>query len=445
LKTAGGSAGHIARICQHFRRRSGTGLEDPRDVTFLIFLTIVALIAYRTVPRETLAQLPRGVLAYAAAFRKNRRAETAPFYEALAARSKWLVATPAIAVVAALTYVLVPAKSLVSIGPLTTNGEWWRLVTAMFTHGGLFLLLVNVAALAQTGRVVERLVGRFALIAAFTASGVLAGLMTISSHPLQPAFGASSAVAGLYGMLLVVFVTGRLHRSDVTIPPAVLKQAAPIALVFVIANLVDHGSNVMADLVGFIVGVAVGVFVARDVSEQQPSSREVAMALGGAFMIAIAAAIPLRGILDVKPELEKVVALERGTAKTYADGAARQRAGALTADGLAKLIAASIVPALRAEDEHLASLKHVPRENEASVADARHYLSLRIDSWTLRIQSLREPAGPPDQVRVTDGDQAAAFRARAQARHRASGLSRGRAEAAEREALDAFARIAPAS
>lgn len=414
-------------------------------MTFLIFLAVAALIAYRTVPRETLAQLPRVAVAYVSAFRKNGRAETAPFFEVLAARMRWPLVTSAIALAAVLAYLFVPVTSLVSVGPRTTNGEWWRLVTALFAHGGLLMLLVNVAALANIGRVLERLVGRFALITAFVAPGVLAGLMWISSHPLQPAYGASSAIAALYGMLLVVFVTGRLHRSDVTIPPAVLKQSAPIALLFLIANLVDHGSNVTADLVGFVVGVAIGVFVARDVSEHQPATREVAMAFGGAFIIAIAAAIPLHGILDVKPELEKVVALERTTAQTYTDGAARQRAGKLTADGLAKLIGTSIVPALRAEDDHLASLKHVPHENEAAIADARHYLSLRIDSWTLRIQSLHEPAGPPEPVRAADGDSAAAFRARAQARHRATGLSRGRAEAAEREALDAFARIAPTS
>jgi hypothetical protein len=47
-------------------------------VTFLIFLAVAALIAYRTVPRETLAQLPRVAVAYVSAFRKNGRAETAP-------------------------------------------------------------------------------------------------------------------------------------------------------------------------------------------------------------------------------------------------------------------------------------------------------------------------------------------------------------------------------
>jgi membrane associated rhomboid family serine protease len=414
-------------------------------VTFLIFLVAAGLIAYRTVPKDTTAQLPRLVLAYVKAIRNYGRAEAAPFYEALAARKRWVVATSAIVLVNVVAWRMAAFDSLINVGTHTTNGEWWRLVTAMFAHHSLLLLAIDVAAILQIGLVVERLVGPFAFVTTFAASGVLAGLTTVSAYPLQPSSSASSAVAGLYALLLVSFVAGWRHRSDVTIPVVAMKRFVPVAVVFILASLIDHAWNVRADVVGFVIGIVIGAFTAHDVSEHQPSPRHVAMALGGAFIIAVAAAIPLRGILDVKPELEKVVALERSTAKTYEAAAGRLRTGGMTNDALAKLIGTSIVPALRAEDDHLAGLKHVPHENEGAIADARHYLRLRIDSWTLRVESLREPAGPPDTVRVASGDTAAAFRARAQARHRASGLSRGRAEAAEREALDAFARIAPTS
>ena len=414
-------------------------------MTFLIFLVVAALIAYRAIPKDTTAQLPRLVLTYVAIVRDFGRAETAPFHAALATRGRWLVATSALAVLSVVSYKFAPFDMMASVGPRTTNGEWWRLVTAMFAHGGLLLLVVDVAALVQLGSVLERLVGRFAFVTTFVASGLLAGLTTLSTHPLQPYSSASGGLAGLYALLLVSFVAGRLHRSDVTIPIAEIKRAAPIAAAFVVVNLIDHSWNLTADFVGFVVGIGVAAFVGYDVSEGWPSTRHVAMALGGAFIVTVASAIPLRGILDVKPELQKVVALEHRTTQMYDSGAARMRAGAITADGLASLIKTSILPALQAEDDRLAALKHVPSENAASIADARRYVHLRIDSWTLRIQSLREPSGPPDPVRVADGESPAAFRARAQARHRAVGIARGRAEAAEREALDAFARIGPAS
>ena len=414
-------------------------------MTFLIFLVVASLIAYRAIPKDTSAQLPRLVLTYVAAVRHYGGAETEAFYEALTARTRRVIAASALALASLLAYKLVPFASLASVGPRTTNGEWWRLVTAMFAYSNALQLVISLAAFVQLSNVLERLVGRLAFVTAFTASGVLAGLVPLSSHPLQPASTASSAIAGLYGLMLVSFVAGRLHRSDVTVPFVVLKRMAPLAAAFAIASLADHAWNVTADLAGLVVGMAVGVFVAHDVSEGHPSTRLVMMACGATLIFTVAAAIPLRGILDVKPELEHVVALERTTAQTYETAAARVRTGAMTGDALATLIANSIVPALRAEDDRLAALKHVPEENQPSIADARRYLRLRIDSWTLRMQSLHEPSGPPDSIRVADGDSAAAFRARAQARHRASGLTRGRVEAAEHEALEAFARLGPAS
>ena len=69
-------------------------------------------------------------------------------------------------------------------GPLTTNGEWWRLVTASFVHTGLFHLLVNVAVLCQLGAVLERLAGRPTFTAVYISAGVFAGLISLSSYPV---------------------------------------------------------------------------------------------------------------------------------------------------------------------------------------------------------------------------------------------------------------------
>ena len=44
--------------------------------------------------------------------------------------------------------------------PRTTNGEWWRLCSAMFVHQGAVAVLVNAAAIVQLGFILERLVGR---------------------------------------------------------------------------------------------------------------------------------------------------------------------------------------------------------------------------------------------------------------------------------------------
>ena len=75
--------------------------------------------------------------------------------------------------------------------PRTTNGEWWRLVTAMFVHWGLLHLIADVAGLAQIGRLTERLVGPTTFAFVFVAAGLVSGLRELSVHPVAVNAGAS--------------------------------------------------------------------------------------------------------------------------------------------------------------------------------------------------------------------------------------------------------------
>jgi hypothetical protein len=84
-----------------------------------------------------------------------------------------------------------------------------------------------------------------------------------------------------------------------------------------------------------------------------------------------------------------------------------------------------IIPELRAAESRLHELGRVPSEHQPLVAQAQAYLTLRSESWRLRAESLRE--------RQSDGG-----RARAEADYRASLARRGKADAAERSALEAL-------
>jgi hypothetical protein len=213
-----------------------------------------------------------------------------------------------------------------------------------------------------------------------------------------------------------------------------------VAAIVALTNIAGGGPAAWIDAAGLLVGVAFGAAVAFDVREGIPSPRRVGIAAGVAVVALIAAAIPVRGILDVKPELQRVIAVEKETAAAYDTAAAQLKKGRITVDALAQTIDRSIVPVLKSADERMAKLKGVPQEDQPRVADAREYLRLRAESWTLLAQSLRE-AAPVSAAR--DGSQAldAMYRTRAQARHRSSAVARGKAEAAERAALDALGRF----
>ena len=423
-------------------------------MAFLAFLIVAALVTYRSTTPEQRQQVPRVAGAWVAAFVHRRRREIESFHTALLKRMPHAFVTAALVVLTIVAFFATAgrghdAAALVgagaSLGTRTTHGEWWRLLTANLVQTGFLMLIVNIAALAQAGAVVERLVGRAAFAATVAAAAVLSQLTTIAFHPLEVSAGASGAVMGLYGLLAVTIVTGRLHQSDVTVPNAALKQFAVVFAVFLLANLADHVSHAGGDVVGLLVGIVFGVVFARDVSAGPAPRRPVWMAAGGAALVAIVAAIPLRNILDVKPELQRLVDIEQRTSSTYDAAEAKMRKRAITTDALARVIDTAIVPALEAADARVAGLSRVAAEDRGRVADARAYLRLRIESWKLRAQSLRDSVAPAVQTpRVEPGaDPAAVLRASAQARHRSNSLVRGRAEAAEREALETLNRIAP--
>src|SRR5215216_174260 len=65
-------------------------------------------------------------------------------------------------------------RDFVLYGPLVADGEWWRLLTAGFLHGGLFHLLLNMYALYFLGRMLEPALGHVRFAALYFAS-LLAG------------------------------------------------------------------------------------------------------------------------------------------------------------------------------------------------------------------------------------------------------------------------------
>ena len=101
-------------------------------------------------------------------------------------------------------------------------------------------------------------------------------------------------------------------------------------------------------------------------------------------------AIHLRTLTDVRPEIDRVFALETRTAATYETAVKQFRLGTLDAGSLAQVIERTIEPELQALRLRLASLDRVSRGDQPRVARAAGFLELRSTSWRLRAQALHD-------------------------------------------------------
>ena len=139
--------------------------------------------------------------------------------------------------------------------PLTTNGEWWRLLTNIFLHGGLMHLLANMYGLLFVGIFLEPRLGKIKYAAVYLATGVLASIASLWWHDATVSVGASGAIFGLYGVFLALLLTK-------VYPKEFNKAFLASTLIFIGYNLlmgltggIDNAAHIGGLISGFLIGL----------------------------------------------------------------------------------------------------------------------------------------------------------------------------------------------
>jgi membrane associated rhomboid family serine protease len=103
-------------------------------------------------------------------------------------------------------------------GPFVDDGDWWRLVTAMFLHGFLLHIVFNMFALWVIGRPVELYLGPTRFLILYFVSGLAGSAGALVQSPTTPVVGASGAIFGVLGAMMILEwqVTGRLAGNALT-------------------------------------------------------------------------------------------------------------------------------------------------------------------------------------------------------------------------------------
>jgi len=139
--------------------------------------------------------------------------------------------------------------------PLIYGGQYWRLLTAGFLHGGFMHIFMNSWSLFILVREVEQFYGTSRLIFAYVFSTFTGFLCSLYWSPGSLSLGASAACFGMIGIMLAM---GVRHRAD----PLAQAVRAHYGQWFVIGLVLSFmpGIDIAAHIGGFIGGFLVGWF-----------------------------------------------------------------------------------------------------------------------------------------------------------------------------------------
>ena len=138
-------------------------------------------------------------------------------------------------------------------GELTfVYGEWWRLITPIFLHGGLLHIAMNTFALLQLGPLTEHTYGRDRFVVVYLFSGItgffasqIFGSFTV---------GASASLSGLIGLLLVYAYR---HHGSSAFKQVMLQNAILLLIVSFAFPIVDWRAHLGGMAGGALFGLVV--------------------------------------------------------------------------------------------------------------------------------------------------------------------------------------------
>ena len=170
-------------------------------------------------------------------------------------------------------------------GPLTLNGQWWRLLTSMFVHFGIIHIGLNMWCLWNLGRACEQLMGRVSYVLAYLVSGIFSSITSVYWHPMAASAGASGAIFGMAGVL-VTYVKLNKAPAHMTINKKMLSSLGTFIAYNLLFGALPGISNA-AHIGGLVMGLALGVALpAAGASETARRTRLLLVAIFSAIAIA---------------------------------------------------------------------------------------------------------------------------------------------------------------
>ena len=142
------------------------------------------------------------------------------------------------------------------------EGQYYRLLTAVFMHFGINHIMNNMLVLFFLGDNLERALGRVKYLIFYLLCGVGANLISMmvnmSEYSYRVSAGASGAIFGVVGGLLYAVIVNRGQLEDLT-----TRQLGIIVLLTAYHGFTSQGIDNAAHIGGLLLGVVLGIIFYR--------------------------------------------------------------------------------------------------------------------------------------------------------------------------------------
>ena len=150
------------------------------------------------------------------------------------------------------TLIIMGAK----VNSLIDKGQVWRLITCAFLHGGLIHIFFNMYALKILGPEIEYVYGKIKYLVIYLLSAIAASIFSYIFGPQSVSVGASGAIFGLFGAMLIF---GIKHRKQMG--KAYMMNILQVIFVNVIIGISSSNIDNEAHFGGLIVGALIALLL----------------------------------------------------------------------------------------------------------------------------------------------------------------------------------------
>lgn len=137
---------------------------------------------------------------------------------------------------------------------LVQDGQWWRLITPMFLHIGIFHIFMNGFTLLYVGQLLEPMIGHWRFFVIYMLSGIVGNLASF-------AFGANNVVSAgastsLFGLFAAFLALGLIFREN-----HFMRELGKSFLGLIVINLIMDLTMTSIDIWGHIGGAIGGLLL----------------------------------------------------------------------------------------------------------------------------------------------------------------------------------------